>query len=105
LQGPLIKGVLLALVAQALFALLVRAVERYVPRDVRRGARIVGSTLAVVAVAGCLFFGWTTFQEAGGLGQLKSQITASDAALQEEATATDETSRAWKTSCTLTACG
>jgi O-antigen ligase len=93
LQGPLIKGVLLALVAQALFALLVRAIERFVPRDARRGARLVGSTLAVVAVAGCLFFGWTKLQEAGGFEQLGGQITASDADLQEEATATDETRR------------
>lgn len=93
LQGPLIKGVLIALVAQALFALLVRAVEKFVPRDVRRGARLVGSTLAVVAVAGCLFFAWTTFQEAGGLEQLRSQITTSDADLQEQATATDATQR------------
>lgn len=93
LQGPLIQGVLLALVGQALFALLVRAVERYVPGDVLRGARLVGTTLAVVAVAGCLFFGWTAFQEVGGLEQLKSQIMASDTDLQEEATATDETQR------------
>lgn len=93
LQGPLIKGVLLALAAQVLLALLLRAVERFVPGDVLRGARIVGATLAVVAVAGVLYFGWTELQQAGGLEQLKSQITTSDAALQEEATATDATRR------------
>lgn len=74
--GPLLWGVLMALVAQALFALLVRAVERYVPESVRYGARLVGTGAALIVVAGGLFFGWHAFQQAGGLEEVKTRIAA-----------------------------
>jgi hypothetical protein len=93
LIGPLVQGLLLALAAQVMFSLLVCAVEGYVPDGVRRGASIVGTTLAVVAVAGGLFVGWAKFQEVGGFEELRSQITASDSELQANATATDQTKR------------
>ncbi len=93
LIAPLLTGVLLALVAQVVFSLLVRAAEGYVPDGVRRVASIVGTTLAVVVVAGGFFFGLSKFQEFGGVEELRSRITSSDTELQAEATATDQTRR------------
>src|SRR5829696_5077711 len=89
----LLTGVLLALAAQVVFSLLVRAAEGYVPDGVRRVASIVGTTLAVVAVAGGFFFGWAKFQEFGGVEELRSRITSSDTEQQAEARATDQTKR------------
>jgi hypothetical protein len=93
LISPLLTGVLLALAAQVVFSLLVRAAEGYVPDGIRRVARIIGTTLAVVAVAGGFFFGCAKFQDFGGVEELRSRITSSDTELQAEATATDQTKR------------
>jgi len=93
LIAPLLTGVLLALAAQVVFSLLVRAAEGYVPDGARRVASIVGTTLAVVAVAGGFFFGWAKFQEFGGVEELRSRITSNDTELQAEARATDQTKR------------
>lgn len=73
---PLIWGVIAALVAQALFALLVRGIEEFVPEGVRRGARLAGTVVAVGAVAVGLFLGWNAFQQAGGFEELRTRISA-----------------------------
>jgi O-antigen ligase/polysaccharide polymerase Wzy-like membrane protein len=93
LIAPLLTGVLLALAAQVVFSLLVRAAEGYMPDGARHVASIVGTTLAVVVVAGGFFFGWAKFQEFGGVEELRSRITGSDTELEAEAIATDQTKR------------
>ena len=65
LPGLLLKGMLLALVAQVLFTVLVRAFVGFAPEGVRRGARLVGTVILVGAVAGGLFLGWNAFHQAG----------------------------------------
>ncbi len=63
------------------------------PDGARRVASIVGTTLALVVVAGGFFFGLAKFQEFGGVEELRSRVTSSDTKLQSEATATDQTKR------------
>ncbi len=93
LIDPLLKGVLLALAAQVLFSLIVRAVEEFTPDGVRRGMRAIGTTVAVVVVAVGLVASWTAFQELGGVEELRSQVTASDSGPAAEAVAADQTQR------------
>ena len=98
LVDPLLKGILFALVAQVLFSLLVRAVEGFVPENVRRGMRIVGATLAVVLVAGGLFLGWTEFQQLGGVEEVRTRVAATYAESEqvggeEDAASQDATER------------
>jgi O-antigen ligase len=93
LQEPLLKGVLLALVAQVLFTLLVWAFARFVPGGARGVLRVAGTVIAAGAIAVGLFLGWNAFQQAGGYDELRSQITATDSELQSEALATDQTRR------------
>jgi hypothetical protein len=76
LLGPLLWGVLFAAVTQVAFALIVRAVEGFVPEGVRRGARLAGTVVVLGAVAVGLFFAWNAFQDAGGLEEVRDRVTA-----------------------------
>jgi hypothetical protein len=87
------QAMLLAFLAQVLFALLVRAVERFVPQSVHKGTRVVGTALAALVIAGGLWVGYGKLQELGGVEELRSRITSRDTELQAKATATDQTKR------------
>lgn len=89
---PLWQGVLAAAIAQVVFALLVRAVEEYVPGSVRRVARIVGTLAVAGAAVVVLGLGVTAFQRMGGVEELRSQISASYADDAKEAQAEGTTS-------------
>lgn len=93
LIDPLLKGVLLALAAQVLFSLLVRAVEEFTSDGIRQAMRAVGTTVAIVLVGVGLFVGWSMFQELGGVEELRTQVTASDSGPAAEAVAADQTQR------------
>jgi len=76
LTGPLMQGLLFALIAQVAFSLIVWLVERTVPEGVRRGARVVGALAAVGVVVVGLGWGWATFQSAGGIAGVREEIQA-----------------------------
>lgn len=71
----MLVGLLLAFVAQGLFTHLIRAAEKSVPEGVRRGAKLLGTLIVVVVIAGGLLLGWNAFQQAGGVDRLRSEIT------------------------------
>jgi hypothetical protein len=93
LVEPLLKGLLLAFAAQLLFSLLVFAVKKVVPEDVRRGVRLVATVITVCAVVVALSYAAATFQNAGGVVELRERITSDPSALEAEAVGEDQTQR------------
>jgi O-antigen ligase len=93
LVEPLLKGLLLAFAAQLLFSLLVFAVKKFVPEDVRGGVGLVATVIAACAVVVALSYAAVTFQEAGGIVELRERITADASELEAGALKEDQTQR------------
>ena len=93
LPEPLLKGVLLALAAQLLFAGLIWTFVRFVPEGRRGVLRVAGTVIAAGVIVAGLFIGWNAFQQAGGFDELRSRITASDYESKADILATDQTQR------------
>jgi len=93
LVEPLLKGLLLAFAAQLLFSLLVFAVKKFVPEGVRRGVRLVATVITACAVVVALSYAAATFQNAGGVVELRERITADPSELEAGAQKEDQTQR------------
>ena len=100
LVEPLLKGLLLAFAAQLLFSLLVFAVKKFVPEGVRRGVGLVATVITACAVVVALSYAAATFQNAGGVGELRERITADPSELEARAQQTDQTQRLTSVSAT-----
>jgi O-antigen ligase len=93
LTGPLMRGLLFALIAQVVFSLIVWFVEGTVPEGVRRGARVAGGLAAVGVVVVGLGWGWATFQSAGGIAQVREEIQAETVTMDLDKLSQDQTER------------
>jgi O-antigen ligase len=93
LVGPLVQGFLLALVAQVLFTVLVRAFVKFIPDETHGTLRVAGMVVVVVLVAGGLHLGWNAFQQVDGFNGLKSQLASTESESEVEAIPGDNTQR------------
>lgn len=93
LSELLLKGLLIALVAQVLFTGLVRVFVKFVPEGIRGVLRISGAVIAAGVVVWGLSAGWAVFQQAGGFDGLGSRITIENYQGEWEALTQDQTQR------------
>jgi hypothetical protein len=93
LLGILALALLFALVAQALFTVLVGWFVRVIPEGTHGVLRIAGTVSAVVIVVVGLYLGWSAFQQAGGFDELKNQIMDTPSQSQAQAITADQTER------------
>lgn len=93
LVEPLMRGVVLAFLAQIAFSLLLRAVERFVPEAVRNGLRLAGTVIVGGAMVAGLVLGAAALQRMGGVEELKAQVTSATSGPEASEISRDQTQR------------
>jgi O-antigen ligase len=91
--GPLFQGLLLALVAQVLFTLAVWLVDTAVPQGVLRVAGVAGGLAAAAVVVVGLGWGWSAFQDSGGVEEVRRDISAQTVVTDPDELSRDQSER------------